>query len=102
MRTGPHVRRRAAAAVDDRPLRRFRPPRGALLTMEAVRGPWRPSGAVAGAGFFAIVWEGRHVRWFAALHDFCPDAQAHLIAACRWADRHAGFDGAWPDGRSAG
>jgi len=61
---------------------------------------WRPSGAVAGGGVFAIVWETYRGSFWAALHDFEPSAQLRLIEDCRHLDRMAGFEGAWPDGRT--
>jgi len=84
----------------ERPLRRFVPIRGQLLTMAQIRGPWRPSAAVAGAGVFSVVWEMRTCTFWAPLHDFTPSDQLRLIEACRWADRQAGYPGAWPDGRA--
>ena len=81
--------------------RRFFPRRGGRLTMGVIRGPWRPSGAVAGAGVFAVVWSTRSGDFWAPLHDFEPADQLRLIDACGWVDQHAGFPGAWPEGRSA-
>ena len=66
--------------------RRFRPRAGHLLTMRNVRGLWRPSGTVAGAGVWAVVWETYCGTFWAALHDFAPADQLHLIAACRRLD----------------
>lgn len=94
---GPCPSRRFGVA--DRPLRRFCPPPGRYLTFDAVRGPWRPSGAVAGAGVFAVLWSTRHHNFWAALHDFEPADQLRFIAQCRWVDRVAGHPGAWPQGR---
>ena len=82
------------------PPRRFVPRYGQLLTMENIRGDWRPSGAVAGAGVFAVVWSTRSGDWWAPLHDFTPADQLRLVEACRWLDRAAGYPGAWPDGRA--
>ena len=79
--------------------RRFRPLSGRLLTIDNVRGPWRPSGAVGGACVFAVVWSTRSGDFWAALHDFEPADQLRLIESCRWSDRCAGFAGAWPEGR---
>lgn len=97
---GPHLRgagqrpnlQRAVAAQEpiERPLRRFRPRHGAMLTMAAILGPWRPSGAVAGAGVFALVWSTRTTDYWAALHDFAPSDQLRLIEECAWLDRVAG------------
>lgn len=83
----------------NRPLQRFVPVQGRLLTMANIRGPWRPSGAVAGAGVFAVIWSTRVGEYWAPLHDFEPADQLRLIESCRWADRHAGYPGAWPGGR---
>ena len=81
--------------------RRFLPLRGQLLTLANVRGPWRPSGAVSGAGVFAVVWSTRAGDFWAPLHDFMPADQLRLVEACRWLDREAaGYPGVWPDGRS--
>jgi hypothetical protein len=79
--------------------RRIVPADGQLLSLDVVRGMWRPSGAVAGAGVFAIVWTNRRGTWWAALHDFAPADALRLIEECRWLDRQAGYPGAWPDGR---
>ena len=73
--------------------RRFTSPHGAALTMEHVCGPWRPSGAVAACGMFAVVWSTRTGDFWAPLHDFAPADQLRLIQACRWADQHAGLPG---------
>ena len=71
-------------------VRRFRPARGQALTLANVRGPWRPSGAVAGTGLFAVVWETWHGTFWAALHDFAPADQLRLVEACRQVDREGG------------
>jgi hypothetical protein len=89
MCAGTHDRPRAARATPERPLRRFRPARGAALTMDAIRGPWRPTSAVACAGVFAVRWETRAATFWAPLHDFAPADQLRLIEACRWADQNA-------------
>lgn len=68
------------------PPRRFVPRRGQRLTLSTIRGLWRPSGTVAGAGIFAIVWEGRSSAFWAALHDFEPADQLRLVEACRRLD----------------
>ena len=82
----------------ERPLRRFAAPRGMLLTLEHVRGPWRPSGAVAGAGVFAVVWSTRRGDFWAPLHDFAPADQLRLIEACRWLDQSSSRPGCRPEG----
>lgn len=92
-------RRQPSQQAPERPLRRFFPVRGGLLTLSQIRGPWRASGAVAGAGVFAVVWTTRGGEFWAPLHDFTPVDQAALIDACRRLDRQAGYPGAWPDGR---
>ena len=84
----------------ERAVRRFIPLRGQSLTLGHIRGPWRPSASVDGCGMFAVVWETRHHAFWAPLHDFAPADQLRLIEACRWADRQAGYPGAWPDGRA--
>jgi hypothetical protein len=54
-----------------------------------IKGQWHPSGAVAGAGIFAVIWQtARGVCW-AALHDFEPAAQLTLVSACRANDHEA-------------
>lgn len=78
-----------ASKPTERSPRRFWPARGQLLTMAHVRGPWRPSGAVAGAGVFAVVWSTRAGDFWAPLHDFTAVDQLRLIEACRWQDREA-------------
>jgi hypothetical protein len=65
------------------PPRRFVPVRGRRLTLDAIRGPWRPSGTVASAGVFAVVWEVRSGSFWAPLHDFEPSDQLRLIESCR-------------------
>ena len=71
------------------PARRFRPRHGEVLTMDCIRGHWRPSGTVAGAGVFAVVWSTRSGDFWAAVHDFCEADQLRLIDACRRVDRQA-------------
>lgn len=83
----------------DQPPRRFVPLRGRLLTLNNVRDPWRPSGAVAGAGVFAVVWTTQSGDIWAPLHDFAAADQLRLVEACRHADREAGYPGAWLEGR---
>lgn len=85
-------RRRPAVALDAA-LRRFRPARGCLLTLSVIRGPWRPSGAVGGAGVFAVVWETWSGSFWAALHDFAPADQLRLVESCRRLDAEAGYPG---------
>lgn len=81
--------------------RRFFPPRGRKLSTANVRGPWRPSGTVASAGVFAVVWSTpTGFTFWAPLHDFDQSSQLRLIEQCRWLDRYAGFPGAWPEGRA--
>lgn len=77
--------------------RRFYPRRGELLGVHHVRGSWRPSGTVAGAGVFAVIWTtSRGATWWAPLHDFTPAAQLELIAQCRRLAQAA----EWPPGES--
>lgn len=78
---------RLVGAPADRPPQRFRPRPGTLLTLSNIRGPWRPSGAVSGAGVWGICWETRSGPFWAALHDFAPADQLRLIEACRRIDR---------------
>jgi hypothetical protein len=66
--------------------RRFRPARGQLLTIENIRGLWRPSGTVSGTGVFAVVWETYRGTYWAPLHDFEPADQLRLIDQCRHID----------------
>ena len=68
---------------------RFRPQRGMRLTLDCIRGPWRPSGTVAGAGVFAVIWSTSRSAFWAALHDFEPEAQSRLIAQCHAIDQDA-------------
>ena len=67
-------------------LRRFYPPRGRALTIDCIRGLWRPSCSVAGAGVFAVVWSTRRGDFWAPVHDFCQADQLRLIEACRLID----------------
>lgn len=83
-----------SAGVECRPLRRFFPARGRKLTMSQIRGLWRPSGAVDGAGMFAVVWSTFNVDFWAPLHDFTPADQLRLIESCRLLDQTPGHDGA--------
>lgn len=75
------------AAVSERvEPRRFWPQSGRKLTLDVVRGPWRPSGTVAGAGVFAVVWSTRRGDFWAAVHDFEPADQLRLIDMVRRLD----------------
>jgi len=85
--------------ANSRPLRRFLPSSGALLTMKQIRGPWRPSGAVACAGVFAVVWSTYDGEFWAPLHDFAPADQLRLIDACRHLDQAHGVPSVWSEGR---
>lgn len=69
--------------------RRWRPSRGQALTMDCIRGMWRPSGAVGGAGVFAVVWSTRSGDFWAAVHDFTVADQLRLIDDCRQIDHQA-------------
>lgn len=69
--------------------KRVRPRRGCLLSMDCVRGDWRPTGAVAGAGVFGVIWTTGGGSWWAPLHDFTQGAQQHLIGECRRLDVEA-------------
>lgn len=71
--------------------RRFRPKHGRLLTLEAIKGPWRPSGAVAGAGVFAVIWATERGSWWAPLHDFESSAMRNLVDQCRAVDQEANW-----------
>jgi hypothetical protein len=82
------------------PPRRLLPPRGRSLTLANIRGPWRPSGAVDGCGVFAVLWSTASGQFWAPLHDFAPADQLRLIEDCRQLDRIAGYQGAWPHGRT--
>lgn len=90
---------RFARCASDRPLRRFLAWDGRRLTIEQIRGPWRPSGSVAGAGVFAVVWETHSCTFWAPLHDFYPTDQLRLIEACRWLDQVAGHPAPGSDRR---
>lgn len=68
------------------PPRRFRPRSGHLLTLANIRGPWRPSGSVGGAGMFAVAWSTCAGEFWAPLHDFAPADQLRLIEMCRRLD----------------
>ena len=73
---------------DPSELRRFFA-RGKPLTMDVIRGPWRPSGSAGGLGAFSVVWQTPTGHWFAPLHDFEPADQLRLIAQCRTIDQEA-------------
>lgn len=84
-----------------RPPQRFYPPSGQFLTLANVRGLWRPSGTVAGACVFAVVWTTRSgCDYWAPLHDFSPEDQRRLIDACWWQDRATCSPDAWTGGRA--
>jgi hypothetical protein len=70
---------------------RYRPRHGELLSFDVIRGAWRPSGSVAGAGVFAVVWEPRpgSGEFWAPLHDFDQQSQGRLIAAGSENDQEA-------------
>lgn len=70
--------------------RRFYPTPGRRLTLSSVRGPWRPSGTVAGVGVFAVIWTtpSGALLW-APLHDFEAIDALRLIEACRGLDQEA-------------
>jgi hypothetical protein len=68
------------------PPRRIFPRDGRRLDLGAIRGPWRPSGAVHGCGVFAVIWSTRNADYWAPLHDFEPSAQLRLIELCRHLD----------------
>lgn len=61
---------------------RFRPRPGQALTLACIHGLWRPSGAVAGVGVFAVIWSTGQSDFWAPLHDFEPAATDRLIEAC--------------------
>ena len=81
------------SATPSWPLRRFRPHSGQVLTLANIRGPWRPSGAVAGVGVFAVVWSTYTSDLWAPLHDFAAADQLRLIDACRHLDQVGGRNG---------
>jgi len=57
--------------------------------MECIRGTWIASGAVAGAGVFAVRWSTKYTDWWAAVHDFTRDDQLRLIDDCSVQDAFA-------------
>jgi hypothetical protein len=67
--------------------RRFVPPRGQRLTLANIRGDWRPTGTVAGAGVWAVVWDTFSGSFWAPLTDFAQVDQLRLIEACRRIDQ---------------
>jgi hypothetical protein len=82
----------------NRPPRRFWPNAGTRLTIANIRGPWRPSGAVAACGVFAVVWSTGYSQLWAPLHDFEPIDQLRLIEMCRRLDGNVQTPGAWQEG----
>lgn len=50
--------------------------------MDCVRGFWRPSGTVASACVFAVVWSAGSGDFWAPLHDFDRESQRCLIEQC--------------------
>lgn len=78
---------------------RFFPSQDTYLNRGHIRGPWRPTSAVAGCGVFAVRWSTPAGDFWAPLHAFDHDTQIELIAECEAADREAGYPGAWPWGR---
>jgi len=90
MKANKYHRQGMPDAQPQRPLQRFRPPPGQRLTMECIRGQWIASGAVAGAGMFAVRWSTKYTDWWATVHDFTRDDQHRLIEACRLQDAYTG------------
>lgn len=78
---------------------RFRPRPGRQLTMSNVKGPWRPSGAVGGCGFFAVVWTTGQSAFWAPLHDFDAETQMRFLEECRRLDRATDYQS--PPNRTA-
>ena len=73
---------------------RVHPRRGELLSMDSIRGKWRPSGTVDGAIVFSIVWGTTPTAEFRApLHDFDRESRDRLIDACREQDQEAALRG---------
>lgn len=70
--------------------RRFVPNRPRPLTVHDIGGEWRPSGAVAGLGVFAVVWTIGNTDWWAPLHCFTPGDQLKLVQACEALDQERG------------
>lgn len=73
--------------------RRFRAPAGQQLTLDNVRGPWRASAAVGGAGVFCVVWTTRVGDFYAPLSDFAAPDVLRLVEACRHVDQEANGPG---------
>ena len=48
-----------------------------------------------------MAWSTPRGEWWAPLHDFEPETQLELIAACAQLDRDRGHATAWPTGRGA-
>lgn len=78
-----HFGRRYPVQAPDGSPRRFLPAPGQQLTLANIRGPWRPSGAVAGMGVFAVVWDTGRGSFWAPLHDFAAADQLRLVEDCR-------------------
>lgn len=91
--------RRGNRPTQDEGPKRFWPKQGSLLNRRHIRGPWRPSGSVAGCGMFAVVWSTGSGDYWAPLHSFDRSTQDDLIDECQAADRDAGYPGAWLWGR---
>lgn len=68
--------------------------------MQNIRGSWRPSGSVAGACVFAVVWSTGYSQLWAPLHDFEPIDQLRLVEACRRMEAEQQH-GTWLEGRRA-
>jgi hypothetical protein len=79
-------RRHGHLVAADAPPKRFYPQPGRLLTVANIHGPWRPSGAVAGAGMGSVVWETSLGTFWAPVHSFTPADQLRLIEMCRRLD----------------
>lgn len=86
-------RRSTALAPVERPLRRFWPVAGALLTVDEIKGQWRPSGTAAGTSTWSVIWQTRDCTLWAPLSDFSASAQLELIESCRRLD--AEQNGGW-------
>lgn len=59
------------------------------LTLNDIRGQWRPSGYVGGLGVFSVVWQDARGTWFVPLHMFSQRDQLRLIEQCRAVDQEA-------------
>jgi hypothetical protein len=75
------------SGASNRSLQRIWPASGRPITRAQIRGPWRPSGAVGGAGVFAVVWSTSRGDFWAPLHDFELADQLSLIDDCRHLDQ---------------